>query len=48
MNRPVAAVKRALRRRKPAEPPALIRSPKPSLTYRLISYLLVFPVYRLL
>jgi len=48
MNRSVAAVKRALRRRKPAEPPALINSPKPSLTYRLISYLLVFPVYRLL
>ena len=48
MNRPVAAVKRALRRRKPAEPPALLNSPKPSLTYRLISYLLVFPVYRLL
>ena len=48
MNRPVAAVKRALRRRKPAEPPALIRTPKPSLTYRLISYLLVFPVFRLL
>ena len=48
MNRPVAAVKRVLRRRKPAEPPALISSPKPSLTYRLISYLLVFPIYRLL
>ena len=48
MNRPVAAVKRVLRRRKPADPPALISSPKPSLTYRLISYLLVFPVYRLL
>ena len=48
MNRPVAAVRRALRRRKPVEPPALIRTPRPSLTYRLISYLLVFPVYRLL
>jgi len=48
VNRPVAAVKRVLRRRKPAEPPALISSPKPSLTYRLISYLLVFPIYRLL
>ena len=31
-----------------AEPPALLSTPKPSLTYRLISYLLVFPVYRLL
>ncbi|MCP9775325.1 1-acyl-sn-glycerol-3-phosphate acyltransferase [Cyanobium sp. WAJ14-Wanaka] len=48
MNRPVAAVKRVLRRRKPAEPPGLLSNPKPSLTYRLISYLLVFPVYRLL
>ena len=28
--------------------PALIRTPRPSLTYRLISYLLVFPIYRLL
>ncbi|WP_396099782.1 lysophospholipid acyltransferase family protein [Cyanobium sp. WAJ14-Wanaka] len=37
-----------LRRRKPAEPPGLLSNPKPSLTYRLISYLLVFPVYRLL
>ena len=26
----------------------MISSPKPSLTYRLVSYLLVFPVYRLL
>ena len=43
------AVKRVLRRRrKPAEPPALLSTPRPSLTYRLISYLLVFPVYRLL
>ena len=41
-------VKRLLRRRQPAEPPALIRTPRPSLTYRLISYLLVFPVFRLL
>lgn len=46
---PVRAVRRVLRRRRrPPEPPALIRSPRPSLTYRLISYLLVFPVYRLL
>ncbi|MFM7086003.1 MAG: lysophospholipid acyltransferase family protein [Cyanobium sp.] len=36
------------RSRRPAEPPALLSTPKPSLTYRLISYLLVFPVYRLL
>ena len=49
MNRPVQAVKRVLgRRRKPAEPPALLRTPKPSLTYRLVSYLLVFPIYRLM
>jgi 1-acyl-sn-glycerol-3-phosphate acyltransferase len=49
VNRPVQAVKRVLRRRrKPAEPPALLRTPKPSLTYRLVSYLLVFPIYRLL
>ncbi len=49
MNKPVQAVKRVLRRRrKPAEPPALLRTPKPSLTYRLVSYLLVFPIYRLL
>ncbi len=48
MNRPVKAVKRVLQRRKPAEPPALIRTPRPSLTYRLVSYLLVFPIYRLL
>lgn len=41
-------VKRILRRRRRAEPPALLSTPKPSLTYRLISYLLVFPVYRLL
>jgi 1-acyl-sn-glycerol-3-phosphate acyltransferase len=47
-SRPVNAMKRALRRRRRAEPPALIRTPRPSLTYRLISYLLVFPVYRLL
>jgi len=43
----MSAMKRALRRRR-AEPPALIRTPKPSLTYRAISYLLVFPVFRLL
>ncbi|MFN5193499.1 MAG: lysophospholipid acyltransferase family protein [Cyanobacteriota bacterium] len=36
------------RRHRRPEPPALIRTPRPSLTYRLISYLLVFPVYRLL
>ena len=36
------------RRRPPAEPPALLSTPRPSLTYRLISYLLVFPVFRLL
>jgi 1-acyl-sn-glycerol-3-phosphate acyltransferase len=49
VNKPVQAVKRVLRRRrKPAEPPALLRTPKPSLTYRLVSYLLVFPIYRLL
>ncbi len=42
-------MRRGLRRRRPpAEPPALISSPRPSLTYRLISYLLVFPVFRLL
>jgi 1-acyl-sn-glycerol-3-phosphate acyltransferase len=49
VNKPVQAMKRALRRRrKPAEPPALLRTPRPSLTYRLVSYLLVFPIYRLL
>jgi 1-acyl-sn-glycerol-3-phosphate acyltransferase len=37
-----------LRRQRRAEPPALLSTPRPSLTYRLISYLLVFPVYRLL
>jgi 1-acyl-sn-glycerol-3-phosphate acyltransferase len=36
------------RRRRPAGPPALLSSPRPSLTYRLISYLLVFPIYHLL
>ena len=42
-------VKRMLRRRRRrAEPPALLSTPRPSLTYRVISYLLVFPVYRLL
>jgi len=39
---------RRQRRRQPAEPPALLSTPRPSLTYRLISYLLVFPIYRLL
>ena len=44
-----SAIRRAWqRRRRPPEPPALIRTPRPSLTYRLISYLLVFPIYRLL
>jgi 1-acyl-sn-glycerol-3-phosphate acyltransferase len=47
-SRPVNAVKRVWRRRRRAEPPALLRTPRPSLTYRLISYLLVFPVFRLL
>jgi 1-acyl-sn-glycerol-3-phosphate acyltransferase len=48
-SRPVNAVKRVLsRRRRRAKPPALLRTPKPSLTYQLISYLLVFPVFRLL
>ncbi len=48
-SRPVNAVKRVLRRRRrKSEPPALLSTPRPSLTYRLISYLLVFPVYRLL
>ncbi|MEB3307332.1 MAG: lysophospholipid acyltransferase family protein [Cyanobacteriota bacterium] len=41
-------MKKLLRRRRRAEPPALISTPRPSLTYRLISYLLVFPVFRLL
>ncbi len=41
-----APPRRGLRRR-PADPPALL-TPRPSLTYRLISYLLVFPIYRLL
>jgi len=36
------------RRRPPADPPALLSTPKPSLTYRLISYLLVLPVFRVL
>ncbi|MCT0206340.1 1-acyl-sn-glycerol-3-phosphate acyltransferase [Synechococcus sp. CS-1332] len=36
------------RRRPPADPPALLNTPRPSLTYRLISYLLVFPVFRVL
>jgi len=45
----ISGLRRALRRRrKPPEPPALLSSPKPSLTYRIISYLLVFPIYRLL
>jgi 1-acyl-sn-glycerol-3-phosphate acyltransferase len=41
-------MRRMLRRRRRAEPPALLSTPRPSLTYRLISYLLVFPLYRLL
>ncbi|MFM7549833.1 MAG: lysophospholipid acyltransferase family protein [Cyanobacteriota bacterium] len=36
------------RRRRRADPPALLSTPRPSLTYRLISYLLVFPLYRIL
>ena len=36
------------RRRPPADPPALLSTPRPSLNYRLISYLLVFPVFRVL
>ena len=47
--RAMGNMRRALRRsRRPAAPPALLSTPKPSLTYRLISYLLVFPIYRLL
>jgi len=30
------------------EPPVLLRSPRPNLTYRLISWLVVLPLYRLL
>jgi 1-acyl-sn-glycerol-3-phosphate acyltransferase len=37
-----------LHRRRPLPPPALLHTPRPSLTYRLISYLLVFPIYRLI
>ena len=33
---------------RPAEPPALLRTPRPSLTYWIISNLLVLPIYRLL
>ena len=36
----------SLRLRRQAPPPALLRSPRPSLSYRAISYLLVFPVFR--
>ena len=36
------------RHRRPSEPPALLRTPRPSLTYLLISYLLVFPLFRIL
>ena len=46
-SRSIRAMKRVIRRRR-SEPPALLSTPKPSLTYRAISYLLVFPVYRLL
>lgn len=46
-SRSIRAVKRVIRRRR-SEPPALISTPRPSLTYRAISYLLVFPVFRLL
>lgn len=56
MNDPIAkatpsrrdTVRRMLRRRRRPSPPPGLLTPKPSLTYRLISYLLVFPVYRLL
>jgi 1-acyl-sn-glycerol-3-phosphate acyltransferase len=44
---PAPPRRRGFRRRRPSEPPALL-TPRPSLTYRLISYLLVFPVFRLL
>ncbi len=45
---PIPPRRRGLRRRRRStEPPALL-TPRPSLTYRLISYLLVFPVFRLL
>jgi 1-acyl-sn-glycerol-3-phosphate acyltransferase len=39
-------VNRAISRQ--AEPPALLRTPRPSLTYWIISNLLVLPIYRLL
>jgi 1-acyl-sn-glycerol-3-phosphate acyltransferase len=45
---PAGSSRLTLRRRRPAAPPALLRTPRPSLTYRLISYLLVFPIFRLL
>ncbi len=41
-------VRRMLRRRRKPTPPPGLLTPRPSLTYRLISYLLVFPIYRLL
>ena len=40
-------MRRLLRRRR-TPPPALLSTPRPSLTYQLISYLLVFPIFRLL
>lgn len=40
-------LRRLRRRRRVSQPPALL-TPRPSFTYQLISYLLVFPVFRLL
>ncbi|MCU0529463.1 MAG: 1-acyl-sn-glycerol-3-phosphate acyltransferase [Cyanobium sp. Prado107] len=47
MSRQLPGARRGLRRSRKSEPPALIRGPRPSLTYGLISSLLVFPVFRL-
>lgn len=41
------SIRRLGRRRRVSEPPSLL-TPRPSFTYQLISYLLVFPVFRLL
>ena len=46
-SRSMQAMRRVIRRRR-SDPPALLKTPRPSLTYRAISYLLVFPIYRLL
>jgi 1-acyl-sn-glycerol-3-phosphate acyltransferase len=46
-SRSMQVMRRVMRRRR-SEPPALLHTPRPSLTYRAISYLLVFPIYRLL